>query len=94
MPPFDPIGEHDHMSQMIVRYMNKAGIRRDRNKHSGFHSLRHSAASMLLDADTPLPVISSIMGHSNIDVTGIYLKTDLEKLKECVLSCDWGGVSG
>lgn len=85
MPPFDPLGDNDHMQQQIVRYMNKAGIRRDKNKHSGFHSLRHSAGSMLLDMETPLPVITTILGHSDIDITGIYLKTDLQKLKECVL---------
>ena len=65
--------------------MNKAGIRKDKNKRAGFHSLRHSAGSMLLDMETPLPVITSILGHSDIDVTGIYLKTDLQKLRECVL---------
>jgi site-specific recombinase XerC len=68
--------------------MNKAGIRRDRNKHSGFHSLRHSAGSMMLEAGTPLPVITSVLGHSDMDTTAIYLKTDLNKLAECVLSLE------
>ncbi len=86
MPPFDPISDNDHMEQRIVFHMNKAGIRRDKNRHCGFHSLRHSAGSMLLDMGTPLPVITTILGHSDMDVTGIYLKTDLEKLAECVLS--------
>ena len=86
MPPFDPISDNDHLEQRIVFHMNKAGIRRDKNKHSGFHSLRHSAGSMLLDMGTPLPVITTILGHSDMDVTGIYLKTDLEKLAECVLT--------
>lgn len=86
MPPFDPISDNDHLEQRIVFHMNKAGIRRDKNKHCGFHSLRHSAGSMLLDMGTPLPVITTILGHSDMDVTGIYLKTDLEKLAECVLS--------
>ena len=86
MPPFDPIPDNDHLEQRIVFHMNKAGIRRDKNKHSGFHSLRHSAGSMLLDMGTPLPIITTILGHSDIDVTGIYLKTDLEKLAECVLN--------
>ena len=85
MPPFDPFSDNNHMQQQIVRYMNKAGIRKDKNKHAGFHSLRHSAGSMLLDMETPLPVITSILGHSDIDITGIYLKTDLQKLRECVL---------
>lgn len=86
MPPFDPISDNDHMEQRIVFHMNKAGIRKDKNKHCGFHSLRHSAGSMLLDMGTPLPVITTILGHADMDVTGIYLKTDLEKLAECVLS--------
>ena len=86
MPPFNPFSESNHMQQQIVRYMNKAGIRKDKNKHSGFHSLRHSAGSMLLDMETPLPVITSILGHADIGTTGIYLKTDLQKLRECVLS--------
>lgn len=86
MPPFGPISDNDHMEQRIVFHMNKAGIRKDKNKHCGFHSLRHSAGSMLLDMGTPLPVITTILGHADMDVTGIYLRTDLEKLAECVLS--------
>lgn len=86
MPPFDPFSDNDHLEQRIIFHMNKAGIRRDKKQHSGFHSLRHSAGSMLLEMETPLPVITTILGHSDIDVTGIYLKTDLKKLAECVLS--------
>lgn len=86
MPPFDPIGDENHMQQQIIRYMRKAGIDQRRKKHSGFHSLRHSAGSMLLEMETPLPVITDILGHSDSDVTAVYLKTDLQKLAECVLS--------
>lgn len=85
MPPFDPLPDSDHMQQQIVRYMRKAGIYKYRDRHSGFHSLRHSAGSMLLENGTALPVISTIFGHSDVDVTAVYLKTDLEKLAECVL---------
>lgn len=86
MPPFDPISDNNHLEQRIVYHMNKAGIRRDKNRHSGFHSLRHSAGSMLLEMGTPLPIITTILGHSDMDVTGVYLKTDLNKLAECVLA--------
>lgn len=85
MPPFDPLSDNDHLEQRIIFHMNKAGLRKDKNRHSGFHSLRHSAGSMLLDMETPLPVITTILGHSDMDVTGIYLKTDLKKLAECIL---------
>ena len=76
------------MQQQIIRYMRKAGIDQRRKKHSGFHSLRHSAGSMLLEMETPLPVITDILGHSDSDVTAVYLKTDLQKLAECVLSTE------
>lgn len=85
MPPFDPIGNENHMQQQLVRYMRKAGIDQRTKKHSGFHSLRHSAGSMLLEMETPLPIITDILGHSDSDVTAVYLKTDLKKLAECVL---------
>lgn len=69
MPPFDPIGDENHMGQQITHYMRKAGIDQRRKKHSGFHSLRHSAASLLLEMETPLPVITEILGHSDPNVT-------------------------
>lgn len=86
MPPFDPIGSENHIQQQLVRYMRKAGIDRRKKKHSGFHSLRHSAGSILLEMETPLPIITDILGHSDSDVTAVYLKTDLKKLAECILS--------
>lgn len=86
MPPFDALSDNDHLEQRIIYHMNKAGIRRDKNRHSGFHSLRHSAASMLLEMETPLPVITTVLGQTDTDVTAIYLKTDIRKLAECVLS--------
>jgi site-specific recombinase XerD len=55
-------------------------------KKRGMHSLRHTMASMLLEKETPLVVISDILGHINTDSTGIYLKIDIQKLKECTLS--------
>lgn len=63
MPPFDPISDENHMQQQIIRCMRKAGIDQRSKKHSGFHSLRHSAGSMLLEMETPLPVIGYITVH-------------------------------
>lgn len=86
MPPFDSFSDNDHLGQRIKYYMQKAEISRYRDRHSGFHSLRHSAGSMLLELETPLPVITTILGHSDSDITAVYLKTDLKKLAECVLT--------
>lgn len=55
-------------------------------KKRGMHSLRHTLASMLLEKDTPLPVISDVLGHMDPDSTAVYLKVDMKKLKECALT--------
>lgn len=89
MPPFDYYKDDNHMGRIIGKYCNKAGIYTGSNHKKGFHSLRHTAASMLLDEGVQLPVITEILGHSNVDITAVYLKTDLKHLKECVLNLNF-----
>ena len=43
----------------------KAGL-----PHAGLHTLRHSAASVMLIRGVPLKVVSEILGHSSIAITG------------------------
>lgn len=84
MAPFLPFAEGDHLDQLIKAYMVKAHIPM-RGKHRGMHSLRHTMASVLLEKDTPLPVISDIIGHLDTNSTAVYLKVDMERLAECPL---------
>jgi integrase len=65
--------------------MKAAGIRQGKGDRKGFHCLRHSLAARLLSEDTPLPIISSILGHRDKDSTKIYLSTDLVHLQACAL---------
>ncbi len=37
---------------------------------AGLHSLRHSAASVMLTSGVPLKVVSEILGHSSMAITG------------------------
>lgn len=82
--PFGPFSEGDHLTQLIKNYMDLAHIP-FLKKRRGMHSLRHTLASMLLEKDTPLPVISGILGHINTNSTAVYLKVDIKKLRECAL---------
>ena len=84
MAPFLPFAEGDHLDQLIRAYMVKAHIPM-RGKHRGMHSLRHTMASVLLEKDTPLPIISDIIGHLDTNSTAVYLKVDMERLAECPL---------
>jgi integrase/recombinase XerD len=82
--PFGPFSEADHLNQLIKRYMEMAHLP-TLKKRRGMHSLRHTLASVLLENNTPLPVISDILGHIDTDSTAVYLKVDIKKLKECPL---------
>lgn len=67
------------------KIMKEAGIRQGKNDREGFHCLRHSLAARLLSEETPLPIISSILGHRDKDSTKVYLSTDLAHLRSCAL---------
>ena len=69
--PFLPFSEEDHLEQLILAYMEKAHIPRLK-KRRGMHSLRHTMASVLLEKETPLPVISDIIGHLDTNSTAVY----------------------
>src|ERR1700733_4314715 len=83
--PFGPFAEGDHLSQVIKSYMDLAHLP-TLKKRRGMHSLRHTLASMLLEKNTPLAIISDILGHTDTDSTAVYLKVDIKKLKECALT--------
>lgn len=84
LAPFLPFSEDDHLQQLIRTYMKKAHIP-VLKKRRGMHSLRHTMASVLLEKDTPLPVISDIIGHLDTNSTAVYLKVDMKRLAECPL---------
>ena len=84
LAPFLPFSESDHLHQIIREYMRIAHLP-TLKKHRGMHSLRHTAASRMLEHGTPLVVISDILGHTDTDSTAVYLKVDVNKLKECCL---------
>jgi integrase/recombinase XerD len=66
--------------------MRMAKIPLTPKKKRGMHSLRHTLASRLLEENTPLSVISDILGHVSSDTTAVYLKVDVDKLRECALN--------
>ena len=69
---------------IVKKYLIKAGIDINGRKH-GFHSLRHSFSTLLLNEDTSLYSISTILGHHDIKTTMSYLDIDTSKLKELAL---------
>ena len=73
------------LHSIVTQHMRTAGIKIQDGKKHGPHALRHSLASALLEENTPLPVISEILGHRNTASTSVYLKIDINQLRTCSL---------
>ena len=86
--PFAPFADNNNLYNIIQKYIRAANIEVPKGKKHGVHSLRHSLASVLLEQNISLPVISDILGHINSDSTNYYLKIDINKLRDCALSME------
>jgi len=89
-----PVGklEAPTLHSIVTQHMRTAGIKVQDGKKHGPHALRHSLASALLEENTPLPVISEVLGHRNTESTSVYLKIDVNQLRMCSLDpppFDW-----
>ncbi len=89
-----PIGklEAPTLHSIVTQHMRTAGIKIQNGKSHGPHALRHSLASALLEENTPLPIISEVLGHTNTESTSVYLKIDINQLRKCTLvplAFDW-----
>lgn len=85
VPPYDSVSS-TCLYGIVSKYMKEAKIPAPPHKKRGPHALRHSLASSLLEADTPLPVISEILGHVDTDTTTVYLSIDIQRLRQCALA--------
>lgn len=84
--PIRPFGVHSNaLNSILAKRVQQAGVRIPRDVPKGMHSLRHTLASVMLANDVDLPLISSTLGHITSEATGIYLHTDISRLRECVL---------
>jgi site-specific recombinase XerD len=73
---------HRIVSLRAKTYLRKAGITVSR---PGSHTLRHSCAQRLVDADFSLKVIGDFLGHRHPTSTRIYSKVAIEALREVAL---------
>ncbi len=82
--PYDqPIGTG------VVQRAVRAAYRRCGLPHTRVHILRHSVASRLLSAGTPLKEIADVLRHRSLDTSAIYTKIDTVRLTAVALP--WPG---
>lgn len=67
----------NYLSHHFRDFLASHGFRKIR-----FHDLRHTYATLMLKADVPLKVVSSILGHSSITITADLYTHVMEEVKQ------------
>lgn len=80
--PHRPLGRDYIPGDEIARYYEQAGL-----KAKGWHTIRHSFATRLIQEGMPIKTIADLLGHSCINTTFVYSKMDIEQLRK--LSSEW-----
>lgn len=83
--PFEPMGPNNNLHAIISSYRRKAGIELPVRSRRGLHSLRHSLASRLLEAQVPIDTIAGTLGHLSLETTRRYLRIDIDALRHVAL---------
>ena len=72
----------------INKALKRADIPIDKTKHYGWHTLRHSLATNLLQNGLDTSTISDILGHSDSQSAKHYLRVDMKSLRKCALEVE------
>lgn len=72
---YDPTNVYVAYGRLLI----KSGV-----THKKFHALRHTYASRLIKAGVNLPGVQKLLGHSKIEMTMIYVHTNIDDLTEDV----------
>lgn len=69
------------LAYILKHYMKAAGM----EAHTRMHAFRKGLGTQMLALEIPLPTISNILGHTNIDSAKPYLATNLKQLQACAI---------
>jgi integrase/recombinase XerD len=87
--PFDAFGSGSSIASRLSRHAARAGIRFASGEVGGMHSLRGALAVAMIGNQTPIPVVSAVLGHASSDTTqAYYLRFDINRLRCCALDVE------
>lgn len=72
---------------MIRKILNKVALKTNLNRHIYPHMLRHTYATHMLNNGAELLSVKELLGHKNIETTGIYTHVSNEYLRKVYLEC-------
>lgn len=82
--PFTAFGSSSSAGSRLRYYARRAGIVFPPGRSHGLHSLRGALAVAMLQANTPAPVVTAVLGHVASGTTAAhYLRLDTEHLRVC-----------
>ena len=87
--PFTAFGSSSSAGCRLGYYARRAGIVFPARRYHGLHSLRGALAVAMLQAGTPPPVVTAVLGHAAATTTAAhYLRLDTEHLRRCALDVE------
>ena len=87
--PFTAFGSATSAGCRLGYYARRAGIVFAAGRSHGLHSLRGALAVAMLQADTPPPVVTAVLGHASTTTTAAhYLRLEIEHLRCCALDVE------
>ena len=87
--PFDAFGSASSVASRLSRHAARARITFAPGEVCGMHSLRGALAVAMIGNDTPIPVVSAVLGHASSDTTqAYYLRFDIDRLRCCALDVE------
>lgn len=84
--PYKHYSDDNHLHATVEKYLEMTDIQDKPKKKRGMHSLRHSLANRLQENHESFHMISATLGHTSPDSAAVYVKTDIELLRECALN--------
>ena len=66
----------------LTSYLEKADIDYTGKRH-GFHSLRSSLSSSMVNDNVPYDIVRKVLGHTSDDSIKHYARLDIEELRKC-----------
>ncbi len=81
--PYGPFKRSSACDVILQKYCIKSGV--EKKDWRSFHSLRRSFASEMSAAEVPLPTISQMLGHINIDSCRPYLSYNRPQMLSCAI---------
>ena len=87
--PFDAFGSASSVASRLSRHAARARITFAPGEVCGMHSLRGALAVAMIGNDTPIPVVSAVLGHASSDTTqAYYLRFNIDRLRCCALDVE------